>query len=657
MSDPQRIAIAFTLNDSYAQHCCTAMVSALENNRSEPLDIYVLTDYFSEENRRLFNQALKRYGDDNRLFFITVDDRALKELRLNITYITHHTYYRFLLPTLLPELDRILYLDADLVVDGPLRELWQTPLDGWYCGGVRDTWIEQAEYKFRIGMKRPELYINAGVILMNLARMREEQITERLMQTAREKGQQLDYQDQDVLNLTLRGGIKELPGTYNYMATDDEMRRERNPVIIHYNGNVKPWSTERRCRNSLAPRYFRYLRETPYRKFRSTFLRSRILRTLKKSVGIDIYPTRIKVALLSGEYCGAFGTARGPYGYFASQYIARYLQNPDFAVNVLLPNTNRNPLAWWALHKKIDKRDVVVPPRLFTALWLKRKGYDLYLCTEPAHDVLRHEKRNIPVILWELTPERQPAPTADGQGPALNETIEELHRKGLLTVVSNDGGLDDNTAKPYGLPHDAAIGSMPAPVRIDYEFDPNSHPKKELILLVGDPDKDKNAECFRKIAERLPQYEFIIPHPLCGEVRRDGRTDTVCGVANLKYVSWTDPDERANYLRDAKLLIDTSEHMVMPILLLEGMAYGALPVSRHDPEGLVSRFGRLATTENDEDIESAAHLAEAARELAGAEALRSTRAREAVAYIREVHPIHLFQERMRTLIRHTAAKK
>lgn len=46
MQESQRIAIAFTVNDSYAQHCCVAMASALENNKSEFLDIYIFTDYF-----------------------------------------------------------------------------------------------------------------------------------------------------------------------------------------------------------------------------------------------------------------------------------------------------------------------------------------------------------------------------------------------------------------------------------------------------------------------------------------------------------------------------------------------------------------------------------------------------------------------------------
>ena len=181
MQESQRIAIAFTVNDSYAQHCCVAMASALENNKSEFLDIYIFTDYFSDRNRQLFEQTVRRYGDGNRLSFIIVEDSALKKLRLNISYITHHTYYRFLLPELLPELDRILYLDSDLVVNGPLRPLWETSLDGYYCAGVKDSWIEQISYKYRLGMSQAELYINAGVILMNLEQMRKDQAADQLL--------------------------------------------------------------------------------------------------------------------------------------------------------------------------------------------------------------------------------------------------------------------------------------------------------------------------------------------------------------------------------------------------------------------------------------------------------------------------------------------
>ena len=75
MQESQRIAIAFTVNDSYAQHCCVAMASALENNKSEFLDIYIFTDYFSDRNRQLFEQTVRRYGDGNRLSFIIVEDK------------------------------------------------------------------------------------------------------------------------------------------------------------------------------------------------------------------------------------------------------------------------------------------------------------------------------------------------------------------------------------------------------------------------------------------------------------------------------------------------------------------------------------------------------------------------------------------------------
>ena len=84
-------------------------------------------------------------------------------------------------------------------------------------------------------MSQAELYINAGVILMNLEQMRKDQAADQLLQTATQKGTQFEYQDQDVINTTFRGGkIKELPGIYNYTATDDKFHTVKDPVIIHY---------------------------------------------------------------------------------------------------------------------------------------------------------------------------------------------------------------------------------------------------------------------------------------------------------------------------------------------------------------------------------------------------------------------------------------
>ena len=669
MQESQRIAIAFTVNDSYAQHCCVAMASALENNKSEFLDIYIFTDYFSDRNRQLFEQTVRRYGDGNRLSFIIVEDSALKKLRLNISYITHHTYYRFLLPELLPELDRILYLDSDLVVNGPLRPLWETSLDGYYCAGVKDSWIEQISYKYRLGMSQAELYINAGVILMNLEQMRKDQAADQLLQTATQKGTQFEYQDQDVINTTFRGGkIKELPGIYNYTATDDKFHTVKDPVIIHYNGDVKPWSTERRCPNSMASRYFTYLRLTPYKKFRSEFVRSRILRTLKKAAGIDVYPSRVKVALIVDEYFGACGTAYGGYGFLARNYIARYLPDTNISVEVLLSNKHRWKFAPNALTEKVDNRKVIIPPgRFFARQWLKKKKYDIYLTVELTHNILKYERRSKPIIHWIQDPrpwsewlEIQTVklfPENSYWSSSLYDSVNKLYGKGLVTFVSQGYFLNDKAIELYRLPGDAPIAYMPNPIDIDYGFDPESYPKKNHILFIGRIESIKRGWLFCEIAKQLPQYEFFM---LGQTFREKSQNESIMAgyrnIPNLHFVGHVEGEEKMKYIREAKILVNTSIHEALPITFLEALAYGTLLVSCRNPEDLTSKFGRYTGPVLGNGFDKVPLFTSAIEELIENEGLRKELSCKAVEYIREIHPVHKFQQHMRKLIHDLAHK-
>lgn len=662
MQNQQRIAIAFTVNDSYAQHCCVAMVSALENNKSEQLDIYIFTDYFSEENRQLFEQTVKRYGDKQRLTFVTVEDSALKKLRLNIGYITHHTYYRLLLPELLPELDRVLYLDSDLVVDGPLRQLWETPLDGYYGAGVKDTWIDRKNYKFQVGMHREDLYINAGVILMNLYLMRKDGIADLLMKTAVEKGQLFEYQDQDVINTTLKGRIRPLPGIYNYAATDDKLGTVKAPVIIHYNGDVKPWALKRRCHNTKTSRYFTYLRLTPYRKFLSTYIKCHIVRALKKIVGGGSDPSRIRVALVIDEYFGACGTAYGGYGFLARNYIARYLPDTNISIDVLLSNYSRRKFAFHARCEKVEGRNVITPPgRFFAKRWLKRKNYDLYLTIELTHNLLKYERRNKPIIHWI----QDPRPWSEWQeihtvklfpeksywDSGLYDTVHKLYNKGQVTFVSQGYFLNDKARQLYRLPYDAPIAYMPNPIDIDYEFDPLHYQKKNHILFIGRIESVKRGWLFCEIAKQMPQYEFFMLGQTYWEKSENEKV--MAGyhdIPNLHFTGHVEGEEKMKYIREAKILVNTSIHEALPITFLEALAYGTLLVSCRNPEDLTSKFGRYVGPVLGDGFDKVPLFVDAIEELINDEELRRELSCKAVEYIREVHPVHKFQRDMKTLI-------
>ena len=201
------------------------------------------------------------------------------------------SYYRYIIPELSPQLDKALYLDGDLVVNGSLEKLWDTDITDYLCAGAHDLWVENINYKPQIGFSSDELYINAGVLLLNIPKMREEKIYEKLCETTISLGKQIQFQDQDIINIVCRGRVKELPERYNFTTENAIKHPEERAkaVIVHYTGKMKPWSIWD-CPNPQSRLYFDYLKKTPYKNdiwsYRLKRSKYKIVRRFKKIFGI-----------------------------------------------------------------------------------------------------------------------------------------------------------------------------------------------------------------------------------------------------------------------------------------------------------------------------------------------------------------------------------
>ena len=169
-------------------------------------------------------------------------------------------YYRLLLPELLADEERCLYLDGDLVVTRSLTNLYDTPMEGMYLAGITDRLcLEEAQNERMLkdwGIE-PGYYINAGVLLMDLGKMRSSGKYMDALELAYRKP--FRYLDQDVVNQVYLGKIKLLPKVYQLFPDDcyDDMAFLRDllpekaelfpdsaldhPATIHYIGRIKPW--------------------------------------------------------------------------------------------------------------------------------------------------------------------------------------------------------------------------------------------------------------------------------------------------------------------------------------------------------------------------------------------------------------------------------
>lgn len=161
---------------------------------------------------------------------------------------------RLLLPELLPDLDRVLYLDCDIIVRQDLAKLWsETDLGDNYLGAVYEAAIEGQAERFRALGCDPAKYFNSGFLLMNLEQMRQEKVSERLLEACRVP--YLEFPDQDALNQVCQGRVLPLSPLYNSIRTffipkykpdfvrqysEELWHQVQHGGTIHYTGG-KPW--------------------------------------------------------------------------------------------------------------------------------------------------------------------------------------------------------------------------------------------------------------------------------------------------------------------------------------------------------------------------------------------------------------------------------
>lgn len=187
-----------------------------------------------------------------------------------LAHVSAATYLRLQLDQLIsPNVDRLLYLDVDMIVSGTLRALWETDLGDNSIAAVPDTGVDPALFATRYDLPSGA-YFNAGLLLIDLAQVRASGTFRKTLQVITEQGTTLEYNDQDALNIVFRNNWQVLPNTWNFQrihlyaqplyASEQEMGGL--PKITHFTGSLKPWD-----RDEWHPYrwiYWRHLLGTPF---------------------------------------------------------------------------------------------------------------------------------------------------------------------------------------------------------------------------------------------------------------------------------------------------------------------------------------------------------------------------------------------------------
>lgn len=251
--------IAFLIDDNYAEQLCVTLASILKNDKHNTFfNIYVLDGGISDENKEKICK-LKSFKPFN-IEFIKIDISWFNKFPV-IYHLKALNYARILLPSLLT-CDKILFLDCDLLVLNDLTDFYNEDLEDKYACVVKERLSDESLFKIHIKKLGLKKYFNAGVMLLNLDKMRKDNIETQCFKFASEQPDKILFLEQCILNHIFQDNVKFISKRYNYQYNLNFSKKMKNPTIIHFVGKEKPYFGYAHPYENL---YYHYLKLTPFR--------------------------------------------------------------------------------------------------------------------------------------------------------------------------------------------------------------------------------------------------------------------------------------------------------------------------------------------------------------------------------------------------------
>ena len=271
------IEVGCAVEGGYVRHSAATLHSVLEHaGRSGARVHYVHDGSVPAAELEPLARMVERMGGE--IEFVTAPEEVTRGLPTE-GFTGKATWYRAFAADLLPHLDRVLFLDADVVAADALAPLWETDVSEHYLAAVTNVFQDDLVFRaVELGFDRPEEYFNAGVMLLNLALIRRDGRIAAIREYARAHAGELLFRDQDALNVALAGRRLPLHPRWNCMnsmhlfpsATDvfGELALEEalaNPGIRHFEGPGpnKPWAHDF-LQVPHGELYFAHRRGTPW---------------------------------------------------------------------------------------------------------------------------------------------------------------------------------------------------------------------------------------------------------------------------------------------------------------------------------------------------------------------------------------------------------
>lgn len=251
--DVSTLHIACAIDDAFSYPMAVMLISLFENNIQNKIKIHLFSAALSREFIELFDNLTLSYKQQFKFYELTHEH--FKNFPTN-DRISFASYYRLVIPEIIEiDTEKFLYLDADIVIAGDLKPLFELNLESKMFGAVND--ISAIEQKMYIKHKIPEeyLYFNAGVLLIYKKRWNQKKATMKVLNYIENNKNLCLFHDQDGLNASLFSERQNILPVWNQQIgiffTDKKLLEYvypkglnlaiSKPIIIHFNGGEKPW--------------------------------------------------------------------------------------------------------------------------------------------------------------------------------------------------------------------------------------------------------------------------------------------------------------------------------------------------------------------------------------------------------------------------------
>ena len=230
--------VIMAFNTGFLLPALTAIYSLFVNN--DNIRLRILYVELSAQ-AKIVLRLLEKAGNNNTIEFVPVEGALLERIKVSTGRWRQETFFRYYATEILPELDRVLWLDADIMVRAGIEELYNVDFEGRSYAGV---WDNSSNPEERLGIKD---YINAGILMINTEKIKRTEKINEFWNLVASPDYEGELPDQDALNIVFRDDIKLIDDIYNVFPLNPNELADyviASAVIVHFVSGHKPWKAE-----------------------------------------------------------------------------------------------------------------------------------------------------------------------------------------------------------------------------------------------------------------------------------------------------------------------------------------------------------------------------------------------------------------------------